>query len=171
MIKTNRLWSYWYISSGGVLIQNSNGVSMTNIGWDRINLPTVRWVGPTPFLGCRRGWLGADGVVGLSQDYIFMLWTYWTCLRQLVYNKYLLKRSPVDVITRYADTGMISSTLNWSPLDKIASNLADDDLKCIFVNGNFYFDFRVSLKFIPSVPIDNRLVLSKVITPEPTLTQ
>ena len=38
---------------------------MTNIGQDRINLPTATGEWATRVLGCRRGWLGADGVVWL----------------------------------------------------------------------------------------------------------
>ena len=72
-------------------------------------------------------------------------------------------------------------TLNSFPLDrKMAANLADDIFKCIFINEIFCILIRISLKFVPMGPIDNRPALVQVMAwhrtgnkplPEPTLTQ
>ena len=62
----------------------------------------------------------------------------------------------------------------------MATNLADDIFKCIFINEKFCILIRISLKFVPRGPIDNRPALVQVMAwhqtgdkplPEPTLTQ
>ena len=62
----------------------------------------------------------------------------------------------------------------------MAATLADDNLKCIFVNENDRTPIRISLKFIPRRPIDNTPALVQVMAwrrtgdkplPEPMLTQ
>ena len=66
------------------------------------------------------------------------------------------------------------------PLDKMAANFADDIFKCIFMNETFCISIRISLKFVPKGPIDNKPALVQVMAwrrtgdkplPEPTLTQ
>ena len=44
-------------------------------------------------------------------------------------------------------------------LHKMAAILADDYLKCIFLNENDRISIRMSLKFIPRSLIDNKLAL------------
>ena len=62
----------------------------------------------------------------------------------------------------------------------MAAVLADDIFKCIFLNENFRISIRISLKFVPKVPIDNKPALVPVMAwrrtgdkplPEPMLTQ
>ena len=62
----------------------------------------------------------------------------------------------------------------------MAAILADDNLKCIFLNENDGILIRIWLKFVPKCPTDNMLVLAQVMTwhqtgnkplPEPMLTQ
>ena len=62
----------------------------------------------------------------------------------------------------------------------MAANLADDIFKWIFVNEKVCISIRISLKFIPRDPIDNRPALVQVMAwrrtgdkplPEPMLTQ
>ena len=57
---------------------------------------------------------------------------------------------------------MIRTTFISSPLDKMATTLADDKFKFIFVNGNDIISIRFSLEFVPRSPIDNNLVLVQV---------
>ena len=52
--------------------------------------------------------------------------------------------------------------LTHLPLDKMAANLTDDIFKCIFINEKFCISIRISLKFVPSGPIDNRSALVQV---------
>ena len=47
--------------------------------------------------------------------------------------------------------------VNSSP--KMAAILADDIFKCIFLNENDWIPTRISLKFVPRSPIDNRPAL------------
>ena len=49
-----------------------------------------------------------------------------------------------------------------SPLDKMAAILADDNLKCIFLNENDRTLIQISLKFVPRSPIDNNSALVQV---------
>ena len=42
------------------------------------------------------------------------------------------------------------------PLDKMVAILADDNFKCIFLNENGRIAIRISLKFVPRSPIDNK---------------
>ena len=62
----------------------------------------------------------------------------------------------------------------------MAAILADDNLKCIFLNDNDRITIQISLKFVPRSPIANKPVLVQVMAwrrrgdkplPEPMLTQ
>ena len=44
----------------------------------------------------------------------------------------------------------------------MAAILADDNFKCIFFNENDKILIRISLKFVPSSPIDNKPALVQV---------
>ena len=73
-----------------------------------------------------------------------------------------------------------SIALTHLPLDKMAAILADDNFKCIFLNENDGILIRISLKFVPRSPIDNKPALVRVMAwrrtgdkplPEPMFTQ
>ena len=49
--------------------------------------------------------------------------------------------------------------LSQLPLDKMATILADDILKCIFLNENHRILIQISLKFFSNGPIDNNPAL------------
>ena len=49
--------------------------------------------------------------------------------------------------------------LTHLPLDKMAAILADDIFTCILVNEKFYILIKISLKFVPKIPIDGKLAL------------
>ena len=51
---------------------------------------------------------------------------------------------------------------NSSPLDKKAAIVADDNFKCIFLNENDRIRIRISLKFVPRSPVDNKPALIQV---------
>ena len=72
------------------------------------------------------------------------------------------------------------SLLTHLPLNKMAAILADDIFKYIFLNKNFRISIKISLKFVPKVPLDNKSVLVQVMAwrrtgdkplPKPMLTQ
>ena len=44
----------------------------------------------------------------------------------------------------------------------MAAVLADDNFKCIFLNQNDRIPIRISLKFVPRSPIDNKPALVQV---------
>ena len=50
---------------------------------------------------------------------------------------------------------MISQQLTHLSLDKMATILADNIFKCIFLNENVRILIQISLKFVPRSPIDN----------------
>ena len=52
--------------------------------------------------------------------------------------------------------------LTHLPLDKMVVMLADDIFKCIFLNEKFGIVIRISLKFIPKDPIDNKWAMVQV---------
>ena len=52
--------------------------------------------------------------------------------------------------------------LTHLPLDKMATTLADDIFKCIFLNENDRIPIRISVKFVPRCLIDNKLTLVQV---------
>ena len=59
----------------------------------------------------------------------------------------------------------------------MAANLADDIIKCIFINTKFYISIRMLLKFVPRSEIGDRPALVQAWRrtgdkplPEPTLT-
>ena len=47
-------------------------------------------------------------------------------------------------------------------LDKMAAILADDIFKCFFMNEKLRILIKVSLKFVPKGPIDNKSALVQV---------
>ena len=62
----------------------------------------------------------------------------------------------------------------------MAATLADEIFKCNFVNEKFLILIKISLKFVPKGPIDNKAALVQVMVwrrtgdkplPEPMLTQ
>ena len=52
--------------------------------------------------------------------------------------------------------------INSSPRDKMAAILSDDIFNCIFVYENDRILIQVSLKFVPTSPIDNNPALVQV---------
>ena len=44
----------------------------------------------------------------------------------------------------------------------MAAILADDNFKCIFLNENYRIPIRISLKYVPMSPIDNKPALVQV---------
>ena len=56
----------------------------------------------------------------------------------------------------------IQCPLTHPPLDKMAAILADDNFKCIFLNENDKIPIRISLKFFPRSPVDNKPALVQV---------
>ena len=70
--------------------------------------------------------------------------------------------------------------LTHLPLNKMAVILADDNFECIFLSENDRIPIRISLKFVPCSPIDNKPALIQVMAwrrkevkpfPEPMRTQ
>ena len=70
--------------------------------------------------------------------------------------------------------------LDPSSLDKMAAILADDIFKCIFLNETDRISIKISLKFVPRSPIDNKPALVQVMAwrwigdkplPEPMIAQ
>ena len=49
--------------------------------------------------------------------------------------------------------------LTHLPLDNMAAIMADNIIKCIFLNEKFCILIKISLKFIRKGPIDNNLAL------------
>ena len=43
----------------------------------------------------------------------------------------------------------LDSSLTHIPLDKMATVLADDNFKCIFLNENGRIPIQISMKFVP----------------------
>ena len=52
--------------------------------------------------------------------------------------------------------------INSSPLDKMAAILADDIFNCISLNEDDRIPIRISLKYVPRSPIDNKATLVQV---------
>ena len=52
--------------------------------------------------------------------------------------------------------------LTHHPVDKMAAILADDNFKCIFLNENDSIPIRISPKFVPKSPVDNKSTLVQV---------
>ena len=72
------------------------------------------------------------------------------------------------------------SLLTHLSLNKMAAILADDIFKCIFLNKIFRISIKISLKFVPKVPLYNKSALVQVMAwrrtgdkplPKPMLTQ
>ena len=70
--------------------------------------------------------------------------------------------------------------LTHLPLDEMAADLTADIFNRIFVNDNIWISIKISLKFVPSGPNDNKPALVQVMAwwrtgdmplPEPMLTQ
>ena len=48
------------------------------------------------------------------------------------------------------------------PPEQIGSHIADDKVKCIFMNENFCILIRIPLKYVSRGPIDNKPALGKI---------
>ena len=59
-------------------------------------------------------------------------------------------------------TGSSAMVLTHLSLDKLTSILADDNLKCIFLNGNDKILIRISLQFVPTSLINYKPALAQV---------
>ena len=70
---------------------------------------------------------------------------------------------------------MLKISLNHLPLHKMATVLADDIFKYIFLNENDRTTIQISLKFVLRSPIDNKPALFQVMAcrlfGEPRMTQ
>ena len=53
--------------------------------------------------------------------------------------------------------------LTHLPLDEMAAILADDNFGNIFLNENGRIPIRISLKFVPRSPIDNKLYVGDIL--------
>ena len=97
----------------------------------------------------------------------------------------LVERQKVSILLLLFSlfTGSLASVafvLTHLPLDKMAAILADDIFTRIFLNGNGRIPIKISLKFVPKSPIDNKPALVQVMAwcrsgdkplPEPMITQ
>ena len=94
---------------------------------------------------------------------------FWGCLNKLSYkyrdsyykDKTVLRPSYLYIGNTYTGKNNIF-TLRWSPEIFNSSppgqngrHLADDIFRCIFVNENYFILIKISLKFVPNIPIDN----------------
>ena len=86
----------------------------------------------------------------------------------------------MTITSAYPKEWGTDSTVTHLPLGKMAAILTDDIFKCIFLNENDRILIRISLKFVPMVPIDNKPALVQVMAwrrtgdkplPEPMMTQ
>ena len=69
----------------------------------------------------------------------------------------------LQVTWGWDSTGKDSSLpLTLLPLDKMDAILADGNFKCIFLNENDWITIKISLKFVPRSPIDNKPALVQV---------
>ena len=57
---------------------------------------------------------------------------------------------------KYIKNNSTNNMVISSPPDKMAPILAEDNLKCIFLNENDGILIQISWKFVPSSPIDNK---------------
>ena len=80
--------------------------------------------------------------------------TYWpSCLGLSV----LTGTGTIDCSSAWEITQKdMGKKLTHLSLDKMATVLADDNFKCIFFNKNDRIPIRISLKFVPRCPIDNK---------------
>ena len=58
--------------------------------------------------------------------------------------------------------GTTATMLTHLPLDKMAAILTDDNYRCILLNENDRIPIRLSLKFLPRGPLDNKPALVQV---------
>ena len=56
------------------------------------------------------------------------------------------------------------------PMEKMAADLADGIIECIFLNGNDGIWIQISLKFVPRSPIDKKPVLVQVMNRRQAIT-
>ena len=110
-----------------------------------------------------------------------MIYPCW-CLIQSVFVKwYVMSHSAQNMIYVLLAKGkwFQQPRLTTSPPGQMATIVADDNLKCILLNENKKIPNRISLKFVPGSPIDNKPTLLQVMAwrrtgakpiPEPILT-
>ena len=88
------------------------------------------------------------------------------------FNDIIMSLHHYAVLLQSAELPQLELHLQWTqqptshfsslpPLDKMATSLADI-FKCIFLNGNDRIPIRISMRFVPRSPIDNKPVLVQV---------
>ena len=107
-------------------------------------------------------WLSVSGLWYYTQAKVY-LFTNWTLT---VYHLSVDSIKNANgfvvlylVIIVKARLGDFYVPLTHLSLDKMATNMADDIFKCIFLNENDGIPIQISLKIVPSSPIDNILAL------------
>ena len=73
-----------------------------------------------------------------------------------------VKVAPYKKIDVGLGRGLPMAALTYWGWDKMAAILADDNFKCNCLNENVRISFRISLKFVPRSPIDNKPALVQV---------
>ena len=84
----------------------------------------------------------------------------WYTFREVSINQF-----KVIWVTEVLTCCYVFSTILNSPpppLDKMATILADDISKCIFINEKFSMWIQISQKFVPKGPIDNKSALVQI---------
>ena len=140
-------------------------LKVENVDWTfQMLIPSIHWI---------QTWVITVPADGLAPH---MFSSMFICLSRFKNTFHL----PYDTIHNGQLDLTALQVLSHLPLDKMAANSADDICKCIFINEKFCILIRISLKFLPRGPIDNRPALVQVMAwrrtgdkllPETTLTQ
>ena len=80
-----------------------------------------------------------------------IIWTHWGLVRLVTFGEIWIKIGSGNSLLPMAP----SHYLNTLRQRQNGHHFADDIFKCIFLNENTWISLRISLKFVPDVPVNN----------------
>ena len=92
----------------------------------------------------------------LNQCWLIVKWT------NILQWNFFYKKIHLQIVCKMLTICSGCDVLTHLPLDKMATILADNNFKCIFLNENDRIPIRISLEFVPRSPIDNKPALVQV---------
>ena len=89
-------------------------------------------------------------------------WNSYICIQEnavehVIWKMAAILSQPQCVKLRYGCS--FRSVINSSPPGENGRHFTDNIFKCIYLNENVWFSLKISMKFVPVVPLDNNPAL------------
>ena len=92
-------------------------------------------------------------ILGFDVTYIRGLTVVWSSSCWKHHDTQIYKRDSYETHTTYTTVSLYNLNTLWQRQN--GHHFADRMLKCIFLNENVWISLKISLEFVPKVPINN----------------